>query len=219
MRALIDLLFPRSCIACGSASSWTLCDPCYAAFPWNRSACARCACPLARPAPTCADCARLRPAFRAARSAAVYDGVARAALMAFKLGGERRAGPSLAALTYEAASRLDHDVVTYVPSSRAALAERGFDPAREIAVPLARMTGRPLVGALTRVRRTEDQASLSRDERRRNLAGAFGSAPVDGTVLLVDDVMTTGATADACARALRAAGAREVVVSTFARAP
>jgi len=74
------------------------------------------------------------------------------------------------------------------------------------------------VRTLRKVRETADQASLDRAGRRRNLDGAFVSLRVPERVLLVDDVMTTGATADACARALRAAGAFEVMVVTFARA-
>ena len=206
------------CISCGAISSWTLCQPCLDAFPWNRPACARCAMPLPEPASYCGACARLRPAFRAARAAAVYDGVARAALMTFKLGGERRAGPSLAALLVDAATGLERDVITYVPSTRAAVAQRGFNPAAEIARPLGRMLATPVEPLLEKVRATEDQASLSREDRRRNLTGAFASRPVTGRVLLVDDVMTTGSTADACARALLDAGASRVEVATFARA-
>jgi predicted amidophosphoribosyltransferase len=138
--------------------------------------------------------------------------------MTFKLGGERRAAPAMAEIMARATDGLRADVVTFVPSSPASMAERGYNPAEALARPLARtlrVTCRPL---LRKIRATADQAELGRDARRRNLSGAFAARGVGGAVLLVDDVMTTGATGDACARALRDAGAVDVVVVTFARA-
>ncbi|MGZ4103796.1 MAG: ComF family protein [Actinomycetota bacterium] len=144
--------------------------------------------------------------------------MARDVLMTFKLGGERRAARSMAAIMMKATAGLRAEVVTYVPSTRAQLAERGFNTAHELARALARDMRRPCRGVLVKVRATADQAGLGRDQRRRNQAGAFRARTVRGSILLVDDVMTTGATADACARALRSAGAAEVAVVTFARA-
>jgi predicted amidophosphoribosyltransferase len=113
---------------------------------------------------------------------------------------------------------LTTDVITFVPASRTSMAERGFNTAHELARALASLVRTPCTGLIRKTRETADQASLGRDQRRRNLAGAFRAGPARGRVLLVDDVMTTGATADACARALRAAGALDVMVLTFARA-
>jgi len=110
------------------------------------------------------------------------------------------------------------DALTFVPSSRASMAERGFNTAHELARALSKVVRLPNVRLLRKIRETADQASLDRAGRRVNLAGAFVSAPAPSRVILVDDVMTTGATADACARALRAAGALDVLVVTFARA-
>ena len=138
-------------------------------------------------------------------------------LMSFKLGGERRAARPMAGLMAGCARELQADVITFVPSSRASLAERGFNTARELARALAPLVRTPCSGLLRKTRETADQAALGRDQRRRNLAGAFRADRAMGRVLLVDDVMTTGATADACARALRAAGAPDVMVVTFAR--
>jgi len=110
--------------------------------------------------------------------------------------------------------------VTWVPSTRRSEAARGFNPARELARPLARSLGRIAAPLLAKTRETRDQAELSRAERRANQRDAFVARmqPPD-RVLLVDDIMTTGATADACADALKKAGARRVCVVTFARAP
>jgi competence protein ComFC len=138
--------------------------------------------------------------------------------MTFKLGGERRAAPSMARVMMRATNDLTADVVTFVPSSPKSMGERGFNPAEALARPLSRTLRLPCRPLLRKIRSTTDQAELGRDERRRNLMGAFRARRVAGRVLLVDDVMTTGATADACARALREAGADQVLVVTFARA-
>ena len=110
--------------------------------------------------------------------------------------------------------------MTWVPSTRRSGTVRGFTPAEELARPLARALVLPVRRLLAKTRETKDQAGLSRRERRENQIGAFAPvARVPTRVLLVDDIMTTGATADACASALKAAGARRALVVTFARAP
>jgi predicted amidophosphoribosyltransferase len=118
-----------------------------------------------------------------------------------------------------AASVVRAGTVVFVPATRAAVSERGFNTAEELARPLGRTLGLPVRRLLRKTRDTADQAGLGRDERALNLRGAFSSGTVEGGVVLVDDVLTTGATADACARALLDAGAEGVGVVTFARAP
>ena len=180
--------------------------------------CARCGRPFARAVPRCADCRHPEPAFSVARAAAAYRGVARDVLMSFKLGGERRAARPMAGLMAGCARELTADVITFVPSSRASMAERGFNTARELARALSPLVRTPCAALIRKTKETADQAALGRDQRQSNLAGAFAASRVSERILLVDDVMTTGATADACARALRAAGALDVMVLTFARA-
>jgi predicted amidophosphoribosyltransferase len=138
--------------------------------------------------------------------------------MSFKLGGERRAARPMARIMSRSVHDLAADAITFVPASRTSMAERGFNTAQELARALAALLCMPCTGLLRKTRETPDQAALGRDQRRMNLAGAFRAGRAPGRVLLVDDVMTTGATADACARALRAAGALDVMVLTFARA-
>jgi ComF family protein len=218
MRALIDLVFPPSCLSCRRSGPRFLCAACTSAFPWINAMCARCGRPVLRPVSACADCRDPVPAFTVARAPAAYRGVARDVLMSFKLGGERRAARPMAGLMVRSVGGLDADVITFVPASRTSSAERGFNTAQELARALAPLVRLPCAGLIRKTRETADQAALGRDQRRRNLAGAFRAGRVAGRVLLVDDVMTTGATADACARALRAAGALDVMVVTFARA-
>jgi ComF family protein len=142
-------------------------------------------------------------------------------LLAFKVGGERRAARAMAEMMVESARCLPADVVTFVPATRRAVVARGFNPAEELARPLAGALRLPFRPMLRKLRETADQASLARARRARNLRGAFAVRAVPaaaGRVLLVDDVMTTGSTANECARALRRSGAAEVVVLVFARA-
>src|SRR5213082_3402329 len=137
MRTLADLIFPPSCLSCRRPGARFLCVACEAAFPWIAQMCARCGRPTARAVLDCADCREPAPAFSVARAPAAYRGVARDVLMSFKLGGERRAARPMAGLMAGCARELMADVITFVPSSRASLAERGFNTARELARALA----------------------------------------------------------------------------------
>ena len=154
------------------------------------------------------------------RAACVNEGTARDAVKTFKLLGERRTARWMAARMVRVAHGLDGDVVTWVPATRASEVARGFNPAEEIARPLARLLRLPARRLLVKRRETLDSAGLSKEQRRINLLDAFeAKGRISGHVLLVDDIFTTGATAHECAGALRRGGAREVSVVSFARAP
>ena len=154
-----------------------------------------------------------------ARSPFLYAGPARAAIHRLKFSGWR----SVAAALADAMVAVDPpvcDAVTWVPLARSRLASRGYDQAKVLARALAARTGTPAIALLWRAADTGPQARRSGAERRLALEGAFRASgrPVPANVLLVDDVLTTGATADACARILREAGARGVSLATAARA-
>ncbi|MGI5848489.1 MAG: ComF family protein [Christensenellales bacterium] len=112
----------------------------------------------------------------------------------------------------------DFDYICYVPLHKKRRAIRGFDQAEELAKRISELTGIRFISALKRIRNTKTQTKLSDKERRENIHGAFEKAKdVCGNVLLVDDVLTTGATAAECAAVLLKAGAKSVYVATFAR--
>jgi ComF family protein len=153
------------------------------------------------------------------RSAFRFTGPARSAIHRLKFGGLRSIAEALASAMF-ALGPPDVDAVTWVPLAKARLGARGFDQAKALAVPLARSMRTPATALLARSDAAGPQAQRAGPDRRTALAGSFSAAAratIAPRVLLVDDVMTTGATAIACARVLKEAGAREVYLMTAAR--
>lgn len=149
------------------------------------------------------------PNIRRVLGAWAYDGPARDLVLGLKLRSLAYAADALADGLWR---RVTHDgtaarLVTWVPARPADVRARGFDHARLIAVGLAARCGLPCRPVLKRVGRQIDQAGLTREERVANLRGAFEATSIDVPALVVDDLVTTGATISACGRALRAAGA------------
>lgn len=212
---LLDLLLPRSCLLCGAAAADALCPGCTADLPLPAvSACPICAAPLAAPAPACAACLRHPPAFDATLVALCYTYPVDHLIQQLKFGG-RHAFRRLAAADFLAARMLASahpagEVIVPVPLSPQRLKERGFNQALEIARPLARALRIPLDAAsLVRVRETHPQSRLPWRTRRANVRRAFECrGDFSGkSVIVVDDVMTSGATLDAVARVLKDHGA------------
>ena len=218
----LDLIFPPRCVGCGRFGAF-LCDACLAVTPV--AAPPRCdRCWVAMDAPgTCHRCRRGHPALAGARAAFVYGGPAREAIHALKFNGVSAIAPLMAREMARVLAGWAPPVSVVVPvplaGSRRRL--RGYNQSELLAKEVARQAGLPLRSqAVARRRSTLPQARLGDEEaRRRNVQGAFvpGRAPPGAAVLLVDDVMTTGATVQACARALRAAGSGPVYALSFAR--
>jgi ComF family protein len=153
-----------------------------------------------------------------ARAAFLFDGPARAAVHRLKFAGWRPVAEALGAAMAQAWD-LEADALTWVPLSRRRRAARGFDQALALARVAARLLELPLVATLHRHGDAGTQARRAGRERRLAMRGAFAArANPPARVVLLDDVLTTGATAGACAEVLLAAGAREVSVLTAARA-
>lgn len=177
---------------------------------------------------TCLECDDWLPYLRVARAPFVMRGVAARLVHQLKYGGWRdtaeEMGEAMAAERLPAAVSAEVAAVVPVPLSRTRLRERGFNQAELLAAAVARSRGWPLVtDLLVRRRHTARQASLAGGERAANVERAFAvedsaRAIHDCHLLLVDDVLTTAATAQDCVRALCAGGARAVSVLTFARA-
>jgi ComF family protein len=238
--AVLDLVFPALCPSCtaplGAGRRDPLCGPCWLGI--TRIAppvCVACGLPRLGPASDdapppgdtagarCGICRAAPPAFDYARSAALYAGPLREALHALKFRGKRALARPLAELVLEVAGPVfapDVEALVPVPLAGARLRARGFNQADLIAERVGAALAIPVRGRwLVRTRETAPQSDLGPTEREANVRGAFAAArgAAGRHVVLIDDILTTGATAGECARALRTAGARRVGVATVAR--
>ncbi|WP_168210975.1 ComF family protein [Persicimonas caeni] len=237
VRFALRQVFPARCVSCDDylTEDQLACGRCaHAVFPIEGPKCLVCGAPRLQVEGTysgvdeiCGRCLARRPRFETARARWEYAGVIAEALQRAKYQGHlwmlrslaRAWRPWIDERIARASDEVD-SVITAVPMHAADLRARGFNPAHLLA--RLALPHRHVASDLVRKTvRTRAQAALSRDERLTNLRGAFectNSERVEGNkVVLIDDVMTTGATADEVARVLRGAGAREVVVLTAAR--
>jgi ComF family protein len=226
-------VFPTACVGCGAALPWraplALCERCLPRLRAPLSpACRGCGRPMlgaaaTEPGPLCGACRRRAPPWQSLVAAYLYLPPLVGVVRALKFGRCEHLGAALApALAARCAPWSDRlDLVTPVPLPWTRLLARGYNQAEAVARPLARALGLPCPRLLRRRPRPR-QALLSRAERRRNLRGAFATRrplPAGTRVLLVDDVMTTGATLAAAAAALHRAGAVTVLAAVVARTP
>jgi ComF family protein len=221
---MASLVVPPLCVSCREPelSGAAVCAGCRRRLVALRDPrCERCGAPVVTPASRCPECRGRRPAFRTAWSAFAYESTARALVAALK---SRGATPAARFMAGEIASRAPPGVLAGtlvpVPAHPERHRRHGMNQAACIATALGRATGLPAASPLSRESGSRAQVGLARRER---LANARGSVSVRRRialerVVLVDDVYTTGATLDACARALAQAGAGEVAAVTFARA-
>jgi|HubBroStandDraft_1064217.scaffolds.fasta_scaffold138326_2 ComF family protein len=236
--AVVSVFFPAGCRICDSllvrASRVPFCEDCLGSFAAPREkSCEVCGQAMASMAPTeegalvCRICQQKTYAFERARSYGIYDGALVRAILLLKWERMDPLGAwfaeRLAEMVTKEGERMAGDVVVPVPLHRDRERERGYNQAGLISKPLARRLGLPHKAVLLmRTRPRPNKQVLSLEERWESVRGAFATRPgsqVDKKrVLLVDDVMTTGATLDACARALLKSGAKSVLGLTVARA-
>lgn len=234
VKALLDFFFPPLCHICHSfipdAGAVHICPACRGALkPVETPMCQVCGIPFqgAGADHLCGDCSKAKPHFDAARAVFLYEGECRELIHAFKYRNKTFLRRPLALMAAGAladfVSTQAPDVIVPVPLHKKRLRSRGFNQAVLLGELLAHEWRLPLERqAMCRIRWTIPQINLSADERRHNVKGAFAvanSAAVAGkSVLLLDDILTTGSTVEECARILKQAGASKVVVITIARA-
>jgi ComF family protein len=221
-QSLSAALFPARCLGCGRRGP-ALCTTCAPQLPLlSRDVCPRCASPW-RGAGACRVCPRISPSLTSVRAACAYEGLARKAVHTLKFRAGRYLAPTLGATLREAALRrpLQADLVLPAPVAPARLRERGYNQAELLAREVAEAVGGTVRTDLLARQDRAPQQTLSAAERRRNLVGAITCPRPDAVagvrIVLVDDVLTTGATLGACADALTTAGATRVSALVFAR--
>jgi ComF family protein len=221
LKSLGEMLFGGSCFLCRGKADALLCAACDADLPrLGGELCPRCA--LASPGGAlCGRCLTQPPAYDATHAALAYAFPADALIQAVKFRGELALAPFLGDLLAKAISIRDASSIVPVPLSAERLRSRGYNQSLEIARRVAAVTGARLAPELCERRRdTAVQMDLPLDERTKNVRGAFHCPGiVAGTVAVLDDVMTTGATLDEVASTLKRAGAARVVNWVVARTP
>ncbi|MBT8043252.1 MAG: ComF family protein [Pontiella sp.] len=233
MKRFFDMLYPRSCIGCGTSAPETfryICWDCWSgAMRVEPPFCDLCGDPVAGSVDhdfICYACSAEKPAFDGARSAARYDGVVGEALRQLKYEKALWLATDMAELLHTCMlaeyPEKTFDLVVPVPLFRVRRRERGYNQSAVLARELGkRMPCRTVPNLLRRIRPTATQTNLTAPQRLSNVQGAFRSGPrrrlAGQRILLVDDVMTTGATVNVCAKALKKGGALSVHVLTVAR--
>jgi ComF family protein len=220
--AWLDLVLPPRCGSCLEPGTW-LCDRCRSGI--RRPAeplCPRCGRELGFTGESCSGCSHLRH-LASVHSLGLYEGPLERLVHRFKYQGWRCLAGSLSGLLLDslAGQPAPAGLILAVPLHPQRERERGFNQAELLAARLRRRLGVPPAGGrLLRTRPTPPQVGQDRVRRRQNVAGAFswsGKSPSRQPVLLVDDVITTGATLEACAGAMRSAGSGRVTALTLAR--
>jgi ComF family protein len=224
---VVDFALPARCGGCGTIVDEvdSFCSDCWSKLQFlGHGGCHRCGVPLeATDAETCGACLARPPRLDRIRAAVAYDDISRSIALRLKYGRKVALAKTMSRYMHPLIGGLGPEAVLVpVPLHRTRLWNRGFNQSVVVARELSRRTGiEMVVDALVRTRATPPLKGLSVRQRRRTVAGAFRANPeaelAGRTVVLVDDVLTTGSTANACARILRKAGAARVEMISWAR--
>ena len=235
-RAALDLLLPPQCLTCDAPvdAPGRFCPDCFRAVGFiSEPCCVRCGAPFAHAGQggrdrLCPNCHDDSPPWGRARAALRYDQLSRRVVLAFKYGDRTEYAAALAPLMARAGAALlrEAEVIVPVPLHRRRLIARRYNQAALLALALARLSAKPAVpDALVRTKATVPLGEFGRAARAEAVKGVFAIRPsrsgriVGRHVLLIDDVLTSGATCGACTRVLLAAGAAGVDVLVAARVP
>lgn len=231
-KTALDLVLPPLCLMCKAVVSepGSLCAPCWSQMTFLEAPlCAACGHPFdidLGPDALCGPCIEDPFPFRRARAVFRYDSASKALILRFKHADRLEGAPAFARWMARAGGALlaQSDVIVPVPLHRWRLWSRRYNQAAVLALALGKLCGPPVeTSALIRHKKTRSQGRMGRTDRAHNVRGAFAvpegaAAKITGkTVLLIDDVMTTGATLAACTDALKKAGAAHVDVLTLGR--
>lgn len=218
----LDLLFPPHCGGCdGPGSRW--CKKCQKSVKILPASVCECCGRSKKFFNICSDCERIEPSFKALRSWAYYQGPLRKAIHKLKYNGDITLGEILARPMIEIVEKLNWslDLIVPVPMDKKRLSMRGYNHAVLLARPISYALGCNFsTNSLHKIRHTTTQVGLSVSERMSNISGAFSAdhdRVLNKIILIVDDVVTTGATMEACSKALHKAGAADVFGVTLAR--
>ena len=228
---LVDLVFPPRCPLCGEgiASQTGLCAGCWGALVIpGEPACTECSRPFGDGIPegsTCGPCLSEPPRHDGIAAATLYNDASRKLVLSLKHGNRVSLAPMMAGLMATKLPFLNRDwLVAPVPLHRWRIWRRGYNQSAELAREICRGTEAPLVvDMLERRKATPSLGGLGKKARKRVLAGSIAvnerreSAIRGASIVLVDDVLTSGATSDACVRSLKRAGAKKVVIACFSR--
>jgi len=218
----VDLIYPPVCCTCGGIGK-LICDGCYSQIAFIQNpGCIFCGEPL-KSGSICKRCKQQTPYFSRLRSFGYYSGPLRDAIVSLKyhrnIGLGSFFAPTLCEIIFK--EKWNIDLITAIPLSSNRKKERGYNQAEILAKPIARKMNLPYSDkSVHRKKHTNSQVGLSVKERKLNMKDAFNADPQvvkDKTILLIDDVATTGATMDACAKALRDAGCHQVFGLTLAK--
>lgn len=227
IKSIHSWIYPPTCLLCGAdgAAELDLCQGCLAALPKLTSACTSCALPLPDSAnpQICGQCLQHPPSFNRTQALFRYEQPVAGLIQQLKFNGHLAIARSLGELLAQQLTPdpVLPDAILPVPLHSQRLRQRGFNQALELARPLARRFGLPLLTrCCQRTRATLAQTALSAQQRRKNLRGAFQvMQPLPAKhIAIVDDVMTTGQTVNELAKTLRKAGAERIDVWVCARA-
>ena len=229
LTVFFDIFFPPKCIYCGKflvpGDRPLICRRCADSIPYIQTRCAKCGGVFTynNGRPECLSCKVAGRYFDGVFAPAKYNAGLRTAILKYKFGSQTYMAKPLSYFTAEGLKKLGvkADVVLTVPPDPARIPKRGFDPAEQLGRVIASQLGLPYkANWLKKIKSTPNQSRLTKAQRLKNLKGAFaltGKADVKGlSILLIDDIITTGATTSEVAKLLKKKGAEYVFVATLA---